>query len=122
MMLASVGIAVLVATDAPLWTLFAAQLAVGIANALNAPAFSASMPMLVDRQDLPGAVSLNSAMLNGSRIAGPALAAVLAAIGVGTAQLFLVNAATYLFLIVPLLRDRSAERARATTPSAAGGD
>jgi len=92
-----------VATDAALWTLFAAQLAVGIANALNAPAFSASMPMMVDRQDLPGAVSLNSAMLNGSRIAGPALAAVLAAIGVGTAAVFLVNAATYVFLIVPLV-------------------
>ncbi len=103
MMLASIGIAILVATDAPLWTLFAAQLAVGIANALNAPAFSASMPMMVDRQDLPGAVSLNSAMLNGSRIAGPALAAVLAAIGVGTAAVFLVNAATYVFLIVPLV-------------------
>ncbi len=103
MMLASIGIAILVATDAALWTLFAAQLAVGIANALNAPAFSASMPMMVDRQDLPGAVSLNSAMLNGSRIAGPALAAVLAAIGVGTAAVFLVNAATYMFLIVPLV-------------------
>ena len=41
MMLASIGIAILVATHAPLWTLFAAQLVVGIANALNAPAFSA---------------------------------------------------------------------------------
>jgi MFS family permease len=103
MMVASIGIAILVATHAPLWTLFAAQLVVGIANALNAPAFSASMPMLVDREDLPGAVSLNSAMLNGSRIGGPALAAVLAAIGVGTASVFLVNAATYVFLIVPLV-------------------
>jgi MFS family permease len=102
MLLGSLAIAVLVATDAPLWTLFAAQLAVGIGNALNAPAFSASMPMLVDRQDLPGAVSLNSAMMNGSRICGPALAALLATQGVGTATLFFVNAATYLFLIVPV--------------------
>jgi MFS family permease len=103
MMVAAIGIAILVATHAPLWTLFAAQLVVGIANALNAPAFSASMPMLVAREDLPGAVSLNSAMLNGSRIAGPALAAVLAAVGLGTASVFLVNAATYVFLIVPLI-------------------
>ena len=62
------------------------------------------MPMLVDRRDLPGAVSLNSAMINGSRILGPALAALLATFGFGTAQLFLVNAATYLIIIVPVLR------------------
>jgi MFS family permease len=103
MLAMSVVLAALVATHAPLWTVFVAQLAIGIANTINAPAFSASIPMLVDRADLPGAVSLNSAMINGSRIAGPALAALLAALGFSVAQLFLVNAATYLFLIVPLL-------------------
>jgi MFS family permease len=103
MLLGSVALAVLVSTHAPLWTLFATQLAIGTANALNTPAFSASIPMLVHRQDLPGAVSLNSAMVNFSRIGGPALAAALAAVGVGTAQLFLVNAGTYVILIVPLL-------------------
>lgn len=103
MLAMSIVLAVLVATDTPLWTIFAAQLAIGIANTVNAPAFSASIPMLVDRVDLPGAVSLNSAMINGSRIAGPALAALLAAVGFSVSQLFLVNAATYLFLIVPLL-------------------
>ncbi|MEZ5297413.1 MAG: MFS transporter [Ilumatobacteraceae bacterium] len=38
----SLVLAALVATDAPLWTLFAAQLAIGIANTVNAPAFSAA--------------------------------------------------------------------------------
>lgn len=103
MLAMSIVLAALVALDSPLWTIFVAQLAIGIANTINAPAFSASIPMLVDRSDLPGAVSLNSAMINGSRIAGPALAALLAALGFSIAQLFLVNAATYLFLIVPLL-------------------
>jgi MFS family permease len=103
MLATSIVLAVFVATDAPLWTVFAAQLVIGIANTVNAPAFSASIPMLVSRADLPGAVSLNSAMINGTRIAGPALAALLAAIGFSISQLFLVNAATYLFLIVPLL-------------------
>jgi MFS family permease len=103
MLVGSVALAALVAGDAPLWTLFAIQLVIGIANALNAPAFSASMPMMVDRRDLPGAVSLNSAMINGSRILGPALAALLSAAGLSTAQLFLCNAATYVFIIVPLL-------------------
>jgi MFS family permease len=102
MMVLSLVLAALVAGDAPLWTLFATQLTIGIANTVNAPAFSASIPLLVDREDLPGAVSLNSAMINGSRILGPAFAALLAAFGFSISQLFLVNAATYLFMIVPL--------------------
>jgi MFS family permease len=102
MMLVSIALAVLVAGDAPLWTIFGAQLAIGVANTVNAPAFSASIPMLVDRRDLSGAISLNSAMINGTRIAGPAVAALLAAIGFSISQLFVVNAATYLFLIIPL--------------------
>ncbi len=103
MMTMSIVLAFLVFHDAPLWALFVAQLTIGVANTINAPAFSASIPMLVDRRDLPGAVSLNSAMINGSRIAGPAVAALLAALGFSIAQLFLANAATYLFLIGPLL-------------------
>ena len=102
MLVMSIVLAVLVFSDAELWTIFAAQLTIGIANTLNAPAFSASIPMLVDRRDLSGAISLNSAMINGTRIAGPALAALLAALGFSLAQLFIVNAVTYLFLIVPL--------------------
>jgi predicted MFS family arabinose efflux permease len=41
-------------------------------------------------------------MINGSRILGPSFAALLAVVGFSIPQLFLVNAATYLFLIVPL--------------------
>ena len=103
MLAGSVALAALVAAHAALWTLFAAQLAIGVANAINAPSYSASLPTMVDRADLPGAVALNSAMLNGTRIAGPALAALLSALGVSVAQLFLVNAATYLFVIVPCI-------------------
>jgi len=102
MLVLSIGLAGLIATDAPLWTLFVTQLAIGISNTINAPAFSASIPMLVDRADLPGAISLNSAMINGTRIGGPAFAALLATLGFSIPQLFLVNAATFLFLIVPL--------------------
>lgn len=103
MLVLSIVLAALVAARAPLWTLFVTQGAIGVANTVNAPAFSASIPMLVDRRDLAGAVSLNSAMINGSRIVGPALAALLAALGFSIAQLFLANSVTYLFLIVPLL-------------------
>lgn len=100
----SVVLAALVAGDAPLWTLFAATLMIGVGNALGAPAFQGSMPMLVNRQDLGGAVALNSVMINASRVIGPSLAAVLAVSGVSIAQLFLVNAVTYLFLIAAMMR------------------
>ena len=99
----TVAVAFLVATQSMLWTIFAAQLGIGIANALNAPAFQSSMPLLVHRQDLPGAISLNSAMINGSRVLGPVLAALLAVAGLSIAQIFLVNAATYVFIIGALL-------------------
>lgn len=102
-MILTVVVATLVALDAALWTLFVVQLLIGIANALNAPAFQASLPLLVARQDLAGAVSLNSFMINASRVLGPALAAVLAGVGFTTSQLFMVNGATYLFLIGAML-------------------
>jgi MFS family permease len=99
----TIALAYFVYAETELWTLFAAQLGIGIANALNAPAFQSSMPLLVHRQDLPGAISLNSAMINGTRVVGPILAALLAIAGLTVSQIFLVNAATYLFFIAALL-------------------
>ncbi len=99
----TIAIAYFVAQDSALWTIFAAQLGIGVANAFNAPAFQASMPLLVHRQDLPGAISLNSAMINGTRVMGPVIAAVLAVAGLSVSSIFLVNAGTYLFFIAALL-------------------
>ena len=96
-------VAYCIAVDAAIWTLFASQLCIGIANAFNAPAFQSSMPLLVHRQDLPGAISLNSAMMNGTRVVGPVLAALLAAAGMPVSQIFVVNSFTYLFFIAALL-------------------
>ena len=57
--------------------------AVGIGNALSGPAISALLPTLVPREDLPGAVSLQSVQMNLSRVIGPAIGAPLyAAFGV----------------------------------------
>jgi MFS family permease len=102
-MVFTVVLAGLVAADAPLWTLFVTQLFIGVGFALNAPAFQASIPLLVHRQDLAGAVGLNSVMINASRVLGPSLAALLAMFGVTTSQVFLINAGTYLFLIAALM-------------------
>ncbi|MEN9823095.1 MAG: hypothetical protein RLZ04_1521 [Actinomycetota bacterium] len=97
-------LAPLAATDAPIWTIFVVSLGVGIGNALNAPAWSAMLPTLVSRQDMAGSVSLNSTMINGSRVVGPIIVAVLRSAGVSISQIFLINAATYLFVVVALLR------------------
>src|SRR6185436_7367910 len=70
----AVAVAISVAGDWSLWAIFGAQLGLGIANALGAPAMQSSIPLLVSRDDLPGALSLNSVSLNGSRVIGPVLA------------------------------------------------
>jgi MFS family permease len=83
-------------------TLFVIVLLIGVANALNAPAWSAVLPHLVGRRDLPGAISLNSTMVNGTRVIGPAVAGVLYPV-LGAAPIFVINAVTYLALIGALL-------------------
>jgi len=98
----SAALAPLAAHDSAIWALFLVQLGVGIGNALNAPAWSAALPTLVHKQDLPGAISLNSTMINGSRVVGPIIVAGLSTVGVTTSEFFLINAATYLFVIIAL--------------------
>lgn len=99
----TIGTALLVARDSSLLWIFLVQAGIGTANALNAPAFQASMPLLVHRSDLAGAISLNSAMINGTRVMGPVCAAILAAFGLSVAWIFVINAATYLFFIAALV-------------------
>lgn len=99
-------LAPLVANDAPIWSIFAVAFGVGAGNALNSPAWSAMLPTLVTLKDLPGAVSLNSAMINGSRVVGPILVVVLRSLGASIAEVFIINAITYLFVVVALLRTK----------------
>ncbi|MEZ5218086.1 MAG: MFS transporter [Ilumatobacteraceae bacterium] len=104
MMVGSLMLALAAANHASLPVLFVCNLAIGTANALAAPALQASVPMLVDRRDLPGAIALNSTQLNGSRVIGPLIVGLVSLWGVTEAQIFAINAATYVFLIVAVLR------------------
>jgi predicted MFS family arabinose efflux permease len=61
------------AHDPRIAVLFVVVLASGIGQALYAPTYSALIPTLVDRKDLSGAISLNSANMNLSRVIGPAV-------------------------------------------------
>lgn len=78
---------------------------IGIGQAVFGPTYSALLPALVGREDLAGAISLNSAQMNGSRVIGPAIGGVLDA-KLGASAVFSVNAASYLVVIWSLLSVR----------------
>lgn len=84
--------------DPSMALLLGAVLAIGIGQAVYAPTYSALIPTLVDRRDLSGAISLNSASMNLSRVVGPAIGGLLFS-GFGAPWVFAGNAATYLFII-----------------------
>jgi MFS family permease len=92
----------------------ALQVVQGIINALDTPARQAFVvEMVEDRADLPNAIAMNSAMFNASRIVGPAIGgAIMAAVGEGWC--FLIDAISYVAVIVSLLAMRVAPRAVAS--------
>ncbi|MET0726902.1 MAG: MFS transporter [Acidimicrobiales bacterium] len=78
---------------------------IGMGLAVFGPTYSALLPALVGREDLAGAISLNSAQMNGSRVIGPVIgSAVFARYGAEWA--FIGNAASYLLVIWSLLSVR----------------
>ena len=83
--------------------LVAMVLCVGIGNALYAPIFSAVVPILVPREDLPGAISLNSVQMNASRVIGPFIGSTIYA-AVGPSWVFVLNAVSFGFVLVALAR------------------
>jgi MFS family permease len=86
--------------------LLALLFAVGIGTALVSPAWQAIMPDLVDRRDLAGALALNGIAINSARAVGPAVGGlVVAALGPGPA--FLLNAVSFIGVIVVLSRWRN---------------
>jgi len=89
-------------SDPSLVLIFLMVLAIGIGQAIYAPAYSALIPSLVSRENLAAAISLNSAQMNGSRVIGPAIGGILLH-AVGADWVFFGNAVTYLFVIGALL-------------------
>ena len=99
----SMGLAAITRTSDPSRLgIFLMVLAVGIGQAIYAPAYSALLPSMVSRANLPAAISLNSAQMNGSRVIGPAIGGLLLH-AVGPAWVFAGNAVTYIAIIVALL-------------------
>jgi MFS family permease len=88
--------------------LFGLSLAFGIINAFDNPSRRALVVELVPESDVPNAVGLNSALMTASRVVGPALAGLLIA-GPGAGVCFVVNAVTYVVVILALLRMNRAQ-------------
>jgi MFS family permease len=87
------------------WSLLTFTFLIGCGSAFNAPAWQASVGDMVPRSELPGAVTLNSMGFNIARSVGPAIGGAIVA-AAGAAAAFVVNAASYLALIVVLARWR----------------
>lgn len=79
----------------------------GVVTALDNPTRRSLVAEMVSERDVPNAVGLNSALMTGSRVVGPALAGVLITTA-GPEWAFLVNTVTYAAVLVALFRiDRS---------------
>lgn len=85
------------------WLLLAFTFLLGCGTALNNPSWQASVGDMVPRDDLPGAVALNSMGFNITRSVGPAIGGAIVAFA-GAAAAFAVNTLSYLPLILALFR------------------
>ncbi len=74
---------------------------IGLGQGIFAPAFTSVVPSLAGPKNLSAAIALNSAQVNGARVVGPAIGGWMTS-RFGFSEVFLVNAATYIFVIVAL--------------------
>lgn len=84
------------------WHLLLLSLFIGLINALDNPTRQAFYPSLVPKENLSNAIALNSAVINGSRLFGPAIGGVLIGL-ISEGICFLFNGISYLGVIIALL-------------------
>jgi MFS family permease len=85
-----------------IWHVIVLSIVLGIINAFDMPTRQSFMvEMVEEKKDLGNAIALNSSMVNSARLLGPSAAGILiAALGEGTC--FLINAISYMAVIVSL--------------------
>jgi MFS family permease len=94
--------------EVQLWQVYVLAAALGVVNLFDNPARQTFMMEMVGRDDLPNAVSLNTVVMNASRVIGPAIGGVVITLfGLGTC--FFVNAASYGAVIIGLSMMRTTE-------------
>ncbi|MEI6580222.1 MAG: MFS transporter [Eubacteriales bacterium] len=78
-------------------------LVLGLAQALDMPARQSMIIDFVGKKDLMNAIALNSAIFNGTRIIGPAIAGIIMATA-GTGFAFFINGLSFIPIIIVLTR------------------
>jgi MFS family permease len=85
------------------WEIIALNVMQGLIDAFDMPARQSMIVRMVDdRADLPNAIALNSSMVNGGRLLGPAIAGVLIA-AVGEGWCFFIDALSYAAVLASVL-------------------
>lgn len=82
--------------------MFCFALGFGVVNAFDAPARQAFVSDMVSTGDTSNAVALNSASFNLARMVGPAVGGLLI-VAIGSGWVFIVNAATFLAMLLALM-------------------
>ena len=91
-----------------LWMVYVLATCLGCTQVIDTPTRQTFVIEMVGSDYLKNAVTLNSTMVNVARIVGPSIAAILiAAVGVGPC--FLVNAASFVAVLIALLIMRTSE-------------
>jgi MFS family permease len=103
-MIQSLALAILAFTGwINLWWIIGLALLQGLINAFDMPARQAFViEMIEDRADLGNAIALNSSMVNGAKLVGPAIAGVLVAVA-GVGVCFLIDGLSYIAVIASLM-------------------
>jgi MFS family permease len=103
-----------------LWEVYVLAFLLGLNNTFENPARQAFVLELVGPTDLRNAVSLNSVLVNAARAVGPAVAGLIIAAG-GTGICFVLNAASFVAVVVSLLRLDTSKLAPTPPTNRAGG-
>ncbi len=94
---------ILVATGTvQIWHIMILAALLGLTNSLDMPTRQAFVVEMVGREDLPNGVALNSSIFNMARVLGPGLGGLMIA-WLGVAPLFLLNAISFIAVIIGLL-------------------
>lgn len=81
----------------------------GLSNAFDVPARQSFVVEMVGKEDLANAIALNSSVVNGARLIGPAAAGALIA-AVGEGWCFLLNGLSYVAVLVALVAIKIPEK------------
>ena len=86
-----------------IWEMLALSVVLGIINAFDVPARQPMVHEMVnDKEDLPNALAINSAMVNMARLVGPALSGIVLQV-FGAGICFSINALSFVAVIISLL-------------------